>query len=39
MGNGQKKRKINLDFEVLETDGMFLCKTEYTSSSWSQEIR
>ena len=37
-GNGQKKRKIFIDVEVIKTDGMHPCRIEHTSSSWSQEI-
>ena len=34
------RRKENkfTDFEVIETDGMYSCRTEYTSSSWPQEM-
>ena len=34
--NGQKKNKN--DVEVTETDEMCPCRTEHTSSSWSQEM-
>ena len=26
------------DVEVIETDGLYPCRTEHTNSSWSQEI-
>ena len=36
-GVGQKKRKKITDFEVIEIDGMYPCRTEYTSNSlWSR---
>ena len=32
-GVGQKKGKQIADFEVIEIDGMYPCRTEYTSNS------
>ena len=29
----RRKRKIIIDLQVFETDGMFPCRTEHTSSS------
>ena len=33
-----RKKKIIYRYEVIETDGMYPCRAEYTSSSWCQEI-
>ena len=34
----RRKGKLVTDIEVIETDGMYSCRTEYTSSSWSQKL-
>ena len=34
----RRKRKIIIDAEVSETDGMYYYRTEHTSSSLSQEM-